>query len=164
MRLRREFDYDLVHLRDRHGVLMQGNPANWQDLRDRGFERITKPSRGRQAALDYVQAPEFLRALRARQGAAARALEVTLLTGLRTGEVIGAKWEEFDLERRIWVIPVERLKDRRTRTEPHRIPLSQEVVEIFKALPRLGGYVFQGLKSGKPLSNMAMLSILKDMN
>jgi hypothetical protein len=43
---------------------MQGNPADWRDLRDRGFERITKLSRGRQAALDYEQAPEFLKALR----------------------------------------------------------------------------------------------------
>jgi hypothetical protein len=61
---------------------MQGNRAAWEDLRDRGFERITKLSRGRQAALDYPQVPEFLKALRARKGIAARALEATLLTGL----------------------------------------------------------------------------------
>src|SRR5215212_2747604 len=164
MRLRRVFDYARVHLRDRHGITMQGNPASWQDLRDRGFERITKLSRGRQAALDYEQVPEFLAALRARQGTAARALEVTLLTGLRTGEVIGARWGEIDLDRQIWVIPPERLKDRRTRTEPHRIPLSREVVEILTALPRLGQYVFAGQRTGKPLSNMAMISVLKDLN
>src|SRR5215210_406936 len=55
-RLRRVFDYARVHLRDRHGIPMQGNPAAWEDLRDRGFQRITKQSRGRQAALDYEQA------------------------------------------------------------------------------------------------------------
>jgi integrase len=98
------------------------------------------------------------------QRMAARAVEVTLLTGLRTGEVIGARWTEIDLERQIWVIPPERLKDRKTRTEPHRVPLSPQVVAILKALPRLGEFVFSGLKPGKPLSNMAMLSMLKDLN
>jgi integrase len=164
VRLRRVFDYARVHLRDRHGIAMPGNPAAWQDLRDRGFERISKLSRGRQAALDYQKAAEFLAALRQRHGVAARALELTLLTGLRTGEVIGARWTEIDLEHKTWVIPPERLKDRKTRTEPHRVPLSPTVVAILKALPRLGEFVFAGLKSGKPLSNMAMLGLLKDMN
>jgi integrase len=164
VRLRRVFDYARVHLRDRHGIIMPNNPAAWQDLRDRGFERISKLSRGRQAALDYQKTPEFLSALRQRQGIAARALEVTLLTGLRTGEVIGARWAEIDLEHKTWVIPPERLKDRKTRTEPHRVPLSPAVVAILKALPRLGEFVFTGQRPGKPLSNMAMLSVLKDMN
>jgi integrase len=163
-RLRRVFDYARVHLRDRHGILMQGNPANWQDLRDRGFDRIAKLSRGRQAALDYEQAPELLKAIRARQGIAGRALEITLLTGLRTGEVIGAKWAEIDLERQIWVIAVERLKDRRTRSEPHRVPLSKEVIEIFEGLPKLGEHVFVGQKAGKPLNALAMLHALKAIN
>ncbi len=164
VRLRRVFDYARVHLRDRHGLIVPNNPAAWQDLRDRGFERIRKLSRGRQAALDYQKSPEFLAALRQRQGIAARALEVTLLTGLRTGEVIGAGWTEIDLKRKTWIIPTERLKDRKNRTEPHRVPLSPQVVAVLKALPRLGEFVFSGPKPGKPLSNMAMLSVLKNMN
>jgi integrase len=83
---------------------------------------------------------------------------------LRTGEVIGARWTEIDLEQKTWVIPIERLKDRKTREEPHRVPLSVQVIDILSALPRLGEFVFAGVKSGKPLSNMAMLSALKDMN
>jgi len=133
-------------------------------LRDRGFERISKLTRGRQAALDYKQAPEFFAAINERQGIAAKALEVTLLTGLRTGEVIGAKWTEIDLERKTWIIPPERLKDRKTRTKPHRVPLSVQVVAILNALPRLAKFVFPGLKPGKPLSNMAMLGLLKKVN
>jgi integrase len=164
VRLRRVFDYARVHLRDRHGIALPHNPAAWQDLRDRGFERITKPSRGRQAALDYQKAPEFLAAVRKRQGFAAKALEVTLLSGLRTGEVIGAKWNEIDLKKKVWVIPPERLKDRRTRSEPHRVPLSRELENVLGALPRLGEYVFPSSRSGKPLSNMAMLTLLKKMN
>src|SRR4051794_33743764 len=143
---------------------MQGNPASWQDLRARGFERISKLTRGRQSALDYEQVPQFLSALRQRQGIAARALEITLLTGLRTGEVIGARWSEIDLDRQIWVIPPERLKDRRTRTEPHRIPLSREAMDILNSLPRLGDYVFASRTPGQPLSNMAMLTGLKRIN
>jgi Arm DNA-binding domain/Phage integrase central domain len=68
VRLRRVFDFARVHLRDRHGIEMQGNPADWQDLRDLGFERVSKLSRGRQPALDYEQASEFRIALRKRKG------------------------------------------------------------------------------------------------
>jgi integrase len=164
VRLRRVFDYARVHLRDRHGIMLPHNPAAWQDLRDRGFERITKLSRGRQPALDYHQAPEFLSALGQRQGIAARALEVTLLTALRTGEVIGAKWTEIDVGERAWIIPVERLKDRKTRSEPHRVPLSPQMLAVLKGLPRLGKFVFPSTKAGKPLSNMAMLGLLKHIN
>jgi integrase len=121
---------------------MLHNPAAWLDLRDRGFERINKLSRGRQAALDYPRAPEFLAALRRRQGMAAKALEVTLLSELRTGEVISARWSEIDLKSKTWTIPPERLKDRRTRTEPHRVPLSRELTAVLQALPRLGENVF----------------------
>jgi integrase len=73
-------------------------------------------------------------------------------------------WTEIDLGQRTWVIPVERLKDRKTRTDPHRIPLSSEAVAVLKKLPRMGDFVFPGLRPGKPLSNMAMLGLLKDLN
>jgi integrase len=164
VRLRRVFDYARVHLRDRNGITMPHNPAAWQDLRDRGFERITKPSRGRQAALDYVKAPQFLAVLRKRDGVAARALEVALLTGLRTSEVINARWSEIDLKNQVWTIPPERLKDRRTRSEPHRVPVSRELKTVLQALPRMGEYVFPSSRPGKPLTNMAMLTLLKKMN
>ena len=163
-RLVRVFDYARIHLRDAHGIEAFENPATWQDLRHRGFQRPAKLSRGRQAALDYMQAPAFLATLRPRQGLAARALELTLLTGLRTGEVIGAKWSEIDLVGRTWTIPVHRLKDRRTRSDPHRVPLSAEAAALLASLPRLGEHVFPGQRQGKSLSNMAMLGLLKDLN
>ena len=78
---------------------MPHNPAAWQDLRDRGFERISKLSRGRQAALDYPCAPDLLSAFRQRQGIAAKALEVTPCPGIRTGEVIGVRSNEIDLRK-----------------------------------------------------------------
>jgi integrase len=75
---------------------MPNNSPAWQDLRDRGLEGISKQSRGRQAALDYPSAPECLSAFRQRREIAVKALEVMLLSGLRTGEVIGARWNEID--------------------------------------------------------------------
>ena len=48
--------------------------------------------------------------LRARKGVSARALEFTILTAARTGEVIGAKWGEIDLEARLWTVPADRMK------------------------------------------------------
>ena len=84
VRVRRVFDYARVHLTDRHGIVLPHNPAAWEDLRDRGFERNTKLTRGHQPSLRYEQAPDFLAAVRARGGVAARTLEITLLTALRT--------------------------------------------------------------------------------
>ena len=51
-------------------------------------------------------------ALRAQEGVAARALEFAILTAARTGEVIGAKWNEIDLRDKVWAIPAERMKTR----------------------------------------------------
>jgi integrase len=108
--------------------------------------------------------PEFFTALRGQSGIAARALEITVLTALRTGEVIGATREEIDLDKKIWTIPIERSKDRKTRTKPHKVPLSPAVIALLKALPKVGQFLFPGLKAGKPLSNMAMAVALKELN
>jgi len=168
VRLHRVFKYAKVYLRDQHGITMPTNPAEWEDLQASGFERISKLSRGHHPALEYQQAQGFLAELHKRGGFAARAVEVTLLTALRTGEVIGAKRHEIDLEKKIWTIPITRMKDRKTRKEPHRVPLSPQVVEIFKTifevLPAGSEFVFPGGRRGKPLSNMAMRELLKKMN
>ena len=84
-----------------------------------------------------------------------------MLTAARTNEAIGARWDEIDLSEKVWTIPAERMKAAR----PHRVPLSDRVVEILKDLPReAGGYVFPGAKSGRPLSNMAMLELVRGMS
>jgi hypothetical protein len=89
-------------------------------------------------------------------------LRCSILNDIKLARSLFAELGRFDAIS--WVIPPERLKDRKTRTEPHRVPLSPQVVAILQALPRLGEFVFPGLKPGNPLSNMAMLSALKDMN
>lgn len=112
-------------------------------------------------ALPYAELAEFMNVLRAEEGVAARALELLILTATRTNEVIGATWEEFDLDTPLWVIPAERMK----MGKEHRVPLSSHAVEIIQAQQELrqNNYVFPGTQYGKPLSNMAMLQLLKRM-
>ena len=91
----------------------------------------------------------------------AKALQFLILTATRTSEVLLAKWEEIDLENAIWTIPAERMKARRE----HRVPLSDAAMAILKSLPRIEGnpYVFPGARHGKPLSNMALLQLMRKM-
>jgi integrase len=113
------------------------------------------------AALPWQDIPSFMAELSQRHSVSARALEFTILTAARTGEVIGATWSEIDLGKKVWNIPAERMKSQR----PHRVPLSAPVIELLKALPTEKGnpFVFIGGREGQPLSNMAMLELLKGM-
>jgi integrase len=97
--------------------------------------------------------------LRRQEGIASRALEFLILTATRTGEVIGARWDEIDLGEKVWVVPAARMKAGRE----HRVPLSAAAVAILEQMQevREGDFVFPGGKRGKPLSNMAMLAVLK---
>src|SRR6185295_17632995 len=93
-------------------------------------------------------------------GTSSRALEFLILCAARTGEVLLATPAEFDLEKAIWTVPGKRMKSGRE----HRVPLSPRAVEIVKAQLELNElYVFPGQKPKKPLSNMAMLALLKRM-
>jgi integrase len=99
--------------------------------------------------------------LRTREGIPARALEFTILTAARTGEVVGARWSEIDLETHTWVIPAARMKSR----HEHRVPLSQKAVELLSGLYRedRNSHVFIGARTGAGLGNMAMPDVLQQM-
>ncbi|MGY3698939.1 integrase [Bradyrhizobium sp. USDA 3240] len=137
------------------------NPARW-----RGHLDHLLPARGKirkvkhHAALPYVEIPAFLTALRSRTAVAARALEFAILTAARTGEVIGARWEEIDLNGRVWTIPAERMKG----GQEHRVPLSDVAVEILAHVRnvRQDAHVFPGDRRSA-LSNMAFLMLLRRM-
>jgi integrase len=112
-------------------------------------------------ALPIAELPAFMAELRGRDTISARALEFTVLTAARTSEVIGAKWSEIDLDAGVWTVPVERMKG----GKEHQVPLSTRAIEILESLPReRGGYVFPGAKAKAPLSNMAMLELLRGMD
>jgi integrase len=136
------------------------NPARWRGHIDRLVPALSKLRKvDHHAALPYQQLPAFLTALRSRDGVAARALEFTILTAARTGEVIGARRPEFDDDARMWIIPGSRMKSGRE----HRVPLSDRALEILSTMPSEGEFVFPGRRSGSALSNMAMLETLKQM-
>lgn len=112
-------------------------------------------------ALPYRDLSAFMAELRQREGVAAQALEFTILTAARTGETIGARWDEIDLDRATWVIPAQRMKAQ----AEHRVPLSDRAVALLNSLyrERDNPFVFIGTQPGSGLSNMAMAAVLHRM-
>lgn len=137
-----------------------GNPA--RAIRRKLRETKKGRQRGAFAALPFAQAPEFLVELRKREGISARALEFAILTAARTGEVIGARWDEFDLEAGVWTIPGPRMKG----GERHTVYLTPRAVEIVRGMQEFGqDFVFPSPDlDGSALSNMAMLTLLRRMD
>lgn len=155
MRLERVLDAAKVM-----GLRSGENPARWRGNLDHLLPVHAKATKTHHAALPYAEVPTFMRALGERPAMAALALRFLILTASRTSEVLEADWNEIDMDAKVWTIPAERMKARRI----HRIPLSDAALEVLKEAkgkdPRL---VFPGQKPGRPLSNMAMLTLLKRM-
>jgi integrase len=139
------------------------NAARW-----RGHLDALLPARGRvrkvkhHAALPYSEIGTFMAALKTREAVAARALEFTILTAARTGEVLGARSEEIDFRAKVWVVPASRMKSGRE----HRVPLSGAAVSVLKEMQACHqeDLLFPGDRRGKSLSNMAMLMVLRRMD
>ena len=112
------------------------------------------------AAMKWQDVPSFFDDLRNREAMAAKALMFTCLTGSRTGEVLGMRWDEIDFEARLWTCPAERMKT----ANEHRVPLTEDMLAIIEPLKAMASqYVFEGQKRHAPLSNMAMLMLLRRM-
>ena len=144
-----------------HGYRDGENPARWKGHLDKILPKPSKVSKvEHHAALPHGEVAAFIAELHKRAGMAARALEVLILTACRSGEVRGARWAEIDLDNKLWVIPEARMKA----GKEHRIPLSDRVVEIIKALPRLvdNDLVFPAPRKGV-LSDMTLGAVLKRM-
>jgi integrase len=142
------------------------NPARWRGHLDKLLPARSKVRKvEHHAALSYPELPDFLVALRQQEGIAARALEFTIMTAARTGEVINAKWSEVDLHAKIWTVPSHRMKA----GKEHRVPLSDRALAILKEMQPLhhsdetDTFAFVGGKPGRPLSNMAFLMLLRRM-
>ena len=112
-------------------------------------------------ALPWSQVANFYSRIHSEQDVGSQALQLTILTALRTSEVLGAKWQEFDLVNKVWTIPPERMKARKE----HRVPLSSAVLKLLEEIPRVSsGLLFEGRTEGKPVSNMAMLMKIRRLD
>lgn len=112
-------------------------------------------------ALPYLKAHDFVQALRIKQGVSPRALEFLFFTAARSGEVLGAKWVEIDLNTGVWTIPADRMKAGRE----HRVPLNKRALQIVKEMQagQQCEYVFPDPRGKANLSNAALLSVMKKM-
>jgi integrase len=115
------------------------------------------------AALPYASLPDFMEKLGARESVGRVALEALILTAARSGEIRGATWSELDLEAALWTIPAERMKMARV----HVVPLAPQAVAVFERAKKFkagaSDLVFPGQNVKKPLSDMTLLKILRDM-
>jgi integrase len=137
------------------------NPAAWRGHLKTLLPARQRLTRGHHAALPYDDLPAFMEKLRERQSLGALALELTILTACRSGEVLGAQWEEFDLDKKVWTIPAVRMKA----GHAHRVPLSTRVLDILRTIPKVedNPHIMPGNAKGKPLSGMAMMMQLRRM-
>jgi integrase len=128
------------------------------------LKKLPKAKRERKnhPALLYDEAPAFFADLQKREGMAALALQFTILTAARTNEAIAAQWPEFDFDNSLWSVSADRMKGGRD----HRVPLSEAAVAVLERAKELrsGEFVFLSLPHDRPLSNMAMLSLLARMH
>jgi integrase len=147
------------------GLRSGENPAKWRSNLEHDFPARSKLARVKHhEALPYSKIPEFMAALRANNSISARALEFLILTATRTGAVIGATWDEIDLEANLWTVSPERAGVKIEGNDPRVVPLSDRAIEILEIVPRIKGnpHVFPGAGAGR-LSNMAMLMLLRGM-
>jgi integrase len=137
------------------------NPARWRGHLESLLSKPKTLTRGHHAALPYGKLPGFIALLRARASIAARALEFAILTACRSGEVLNARWDEFDFGQAVWIIPANRMKT----GKEHRVPLSNRSIVILTSLQDDGtsDFVFPGTAPGKALSGMAMAMQLRRM-
>jgi integrase len=146
------------------------NPARWRGHLDKLLPLRSKIAPVKHhPAMPYRNVPAFMADLRGNGSISAFALELTILTVLRTSEAIGATWPEIDHEARVWTVPARRMGGLRPGMKggkrEHRVPLSDRCMVILAALPRVGGcpYMFPGSRTAEPLSNMAMAQLLRGM-
>ncbi len=150
------------------GLRSGENPARWRGHLDQLLPKRQRLSRGHHTAMPYADVPAFVAALRVRGAMAASALEFTILTAARSGEVLGAIWSEVDRKAAMWTVPAVRMKGARE----HRVPLSSAALALLQSLSagreatteKSDDPLFPSTKVGKPLSGMAMAMLLRRMS
>ena len=139
------------------------NPARWKGHLDLLLPRPVLTTRHHEA-MPYADVPVFMERLRSQTSTAARALQFSVLTASRPGNVRKAKWSEVDLSKAIWTISDTHMKAGRV----HRVPLPEACLEILLALREVYGaeadtLTFPGEKESRPLSNMTFKKLMERM-
>jgi integrase len=140
----------------------RANPARWRGHLDHLLPKRRRLTRGHHPAMRYAELPAFATKLTRSPGTAAKALVLVILTAARSGEVFGMRWEEVDLDAKLWTVPAEPMK----MNKEHVVPLSDAAVAILRgqqATGRRRPYVFPGAKLRAPLSNMAFAMMMRRM-
>jgi integrase len=136
------------------------NPARWKGHLENLLPHMSKTERiVHHPSLPWQEINDFLTDLRQQQGIAAKAVEFTILTACRSGEVRGCAWTEIDLASKTWKIPAARMKAGRE----HSVPLSDAAIEVLASMPRMGALVFPGARGGTALSDMSLTAVLRRM-
>ena len=112
------------------------------------------------SAMHFEQLPTFWINLRSVQTVSADALRFLILTAARSGEVRKPTWDEIDFEKALWSLSAARMKG----SKPHRVPLCNEAVRVLEKRSQVSSsqYVFEGQQCGRPISDMAMVSLIRN--
>lgn len=157
-------------VRQRIGVVLDWSYANGYRASEAPVRSVSKglPRQPRKsghfAALPHAQIPAFMTSLREHEISSSRlALEALILTAVRSGEIRLATWNELDPDLTHWTIPAERMKA----GKQHVVPLSKQAAEVFR-LARIfrtkdTELVFPGARKDAPLSDMALLELVRGM-
>jgi integrase len=157
-RLRNRIELVLARAQARGHRPSGENPAAWAGLK----HILPKPAKSASVehhkAVPYVEVPALMAQLRQHEGVAVQALQFVTLTACRVGEVLGATWDEIDLDNAVWTIPAGRMKAGRE----HKVPLSPPAIALLRGLYREAGnrHLFIGARNAK-LSNAALLAALR---
>jgi integrase len=136
------------------------NPARWRNHLENWFDLRPESDVDNHPAMEWKDVPGYWSGdLAEKDSVTARALRLTILCASRTGEVLGARWSEFDVEAKVWCIPASRMKSKRQ----HRVPLTDQAIQIIESQRgQHPEFVFPGRNNKKPLSQPVMLNLLKE--
>jgi integrase len=137
------------------------NPARWRGHLDHLLPARSKVQRVKHhPALPYAEIGAFMAALHRQDTVGARALEFLILTAGRSGEVLGARWDEIDLANKLWIVPADRMKARKE----HRVPLSNAAMAVLEQMQQIEddeGLVFHDVRNGRPTSSGVFFHLLR---
>jgi integrase len=159
--VRAVFDFATVKL-EAHGVTVT-NPCDPRKLRQLGWFPKSSRASTPHPALDWRQMPEFMAELARHGDIDAQCLALTILTVVRAGTARLAKWKNIDLERRIWSVPIPDLKNSKHRTAPFVVPLSSAAIDLVKALPKRGAFLFPNA-ANHPIDDQAIVHAIRVMH